>query len=241
MHAGTRPSLGRAARYSSPCAAPMRRDIRRLCRPVVGRLLAPTDDPLMIEDAHGLTRRIDLATGTRVERSAGYRRHTWLGLGLGSLAGVGVGSLLYSGCTTGGEDDGLCGFYYFGTVPAGAALGTLSAADAHRALGGSLVARDHATRIAAPRPSHGCAHHPVLTREVTQRSRPITTIGHPLPGDSDAATAATGGARGTQYTWVRRGLASASPARPRSLASAATGPSLVERSNAALAQRGDRG
>ena len=79
----------------------------------------------MIEDAHGVTHRIDLATGTRVERSAGYRQHTLLGLGLGSLVGVGVGSLLYSGCTTGGEDDGLCGFYYFGTVPAGAALGTL--------------------------------------------------------------------------------------------------------------------
>lgn len=100
-------------------------DAGRPCRAVVGRLLAPIGDGLLVEDAHGVTRRIDLATGSRVERSAGYRRHTLLGLGLGSLVGLGAGALLYSGCTTGGEDDGFCGFYYLATVPGGAALGTV--------------------------------------------------------------------------------------------------------------------
>ena len=70
---------------------------------------------------------VDLRSATRLERSAGYRRHTLLGLGLGTFAGVGTGALLASGCTQGGrgEDDGLCGIYYFATIPAGALIGTL--------------------------------------------------------------------------------------------------------------------
>lgn len=113
---------GTRVRVQRPCGAT---DTGRPCGAVVGRLLAPAGAGLLIEDAHGLTRRVDLATGSRLERSAGYRRHTLLGLGLGSLVGLGTGALLYSGCTTGGEDDGLCGFYYLAAVPAGAALGTV--------------------------------------------------------------------------------------------------------------------
>lgn len=123
VHAqGSTVQPGTRVRVQPPCGAT---DTGRPCRTVVGRLLAPTGDSLLIEDAHGVTRKIDLATGSRVERSVGYRRHTLLGLGLGSLVGLGAGALLYSGCTTGGEDDWLCGFYYFATVPAGAALGTV--------------------------------------------------------------------------------------------------------------------
>ena len=99
----------------------------RSCRPVVGRLVAPADDNLLIEDARGTTRRIDPAAGVRIDRSAGYRRHTLLGLGAGALMGLGTGAVLVSGCTQGGrgEDDGLCNIYYLVTVPAGAGLGTL--------------------------------------------------------------------------------------------------------------------
>jgi hypothetical protein len=113
---------GTRVRVQPPCGAT---DTVRPCRAVMGRLLAPTGDGLLIEDAHGVMRRIDLPTGSRFERSAGYRRHTLLGLGLGSLVGLGTGALLVSGCTKGGSDDELCGLYYLFTVPAGAALGTL--------------------------------------------------------------------------------------------------------------------
>lgn len=126
VHAqGATVPTGTRVRVRPPCGAT---DTGRPCRTVVGRLLAPTGDSLLIEDAHGVTRRIDLATGSRVERSAGYRRHTLLGLGLGTLVGLGAGALLYSGCTTGGEDDGLCGFYFLGAVPAGAVVGTVAGA-----------------------------------------------------------------------------------------------------------------
>jgi hypothetical protein len=96
---------------------------------MVGRLLPPAGDSLpgrlLIEDARGATRTIDLPAGSRLERSAGYRRHPLLGLGLGSLAGLGAGALLVSSCTRGGSDDSLCGLDYVMAVPAGAALGTL--------------------------------------------------------------------------------------------------------------------
>lgn len=118
---------GSRVRVQPSCAAT---DAERPCRPVVGRLLPPTGDglpgdQLLIEDADGVTRRIDLPTGSRLERSAGYRRHTLLGLGLGSLVGLGMGAVLVSGCRRGGSDDELCGLDYLYTVPAGAALGTL--------------------------------------------------------------------------------------------------------------------
>jgi hypothetical protein len=129
---------GTRVRVQLPCGAT---DTGRPCGTVVGRLLAPTGDSLLLEDAHGVTRRIDLATGSRVERSAGYRRHTLLGLGLGTLVGLGTGALLYSGCTTGGEDDGFCGFYYLGAVPAGAVVG---------AVVGALIRTERWEAVSAP-------------------------------------------------------------------------------------------
>ena len=123
LHAqGSAVPPGTRVRVHTPCG-PV--DTARSCRVVVGRLVAPSGDSLLIEDAHGVTRRIDLTSRTRLERSAGYRRHTLLGLGLGSLVGLGTGALLVSGCTRGGSDDELCGLNYVFTVPAGAALGTV--------------------------------------------------------------------------------------------------------------------
>jgi hypothetical protein len=80
---------------------------------------------LLIEDALGTTRRIDLEVGAHLERSAGYRRHTLLGLGVGTLLGLGAGAVATSGCTTGGSDDQLCGLNYLYAVPVGAAVGAL--------------------------------------------------------------------------------------------------------------------
>ena len=98
------------------------------CGPVVGRVVTWTGDlqnELLIEDADGASRRIDLATGSRLERSAGYRRHTLLGLGIGSFVGLGTGAALVSGCKRGLSDEELCGLHYAYAVPAGAALGML--------------------------------------------------------------------------------------------------------------------
>jgi hypothetical protein len=105
-----------------PCA-----DEPRACMPLVGRALRPAGDSLLVEDVQGVVRTVDLQSGARIERSAGYRRHTLLGLGLGTLAGVGTGAVLASGCTQGGrgEDDGLCNIHYVVAIPVGAAVGTL--------------------------------------------------------------------------------------------------------------------
>jgi hypothetical protein len=118
------PPAGSRVRVRGPCgtaAAPLS------CTTVIGRLVTPMDDSLLLEDEQGVRHPIDLAAGARLERSAGYRRHTLLGLGLGSLVGFGAGAVLASGCTQGGrgEDDGLCNLYYLVTVPVGAGVGTL--------------------------------------------------------------------------------------------------------------------
>lgn len=129
---------GTRVRVQPRCTAT---DAARPCRALVGRLVGPAEDSLVIEDAHGVTRRLDLSTVSRVEQSVGYRRHTLLGLGIGSLVGFGTGALLYSGCTTGGEDDGFCGLYYLGAVPAGAVLGMLV---------GSMIRTDRWEVVPAP-------------------------------------------------------------------------------------------
>jgi hypothetical protein len=105
-----------------PCGAT---DTGSPCRAVLGRLVTATGDTLLIEDVEGRTRRIDLATGSRFERSVGYRRHTLLGLGVGSLVGLSTGAGLVAGCRRGAQTTRLCGIYYLFAVPAGAALGTL--------------------------------------------------------------------------------------------------------------------
>jgi hypothetical protein len=96
---------------------------------VVGRVVAPDGEggphELLVEDVDGARHRIALPTGGRIERSSGYRRHTLLGLGIGSLVGLGAGAVLTSGCRRGGSDDELCGLHYAYAVPAGATLGAL--------------------------------------------------------------------------------------------------------------------
>ncbi len=111
-------------RVQHPCGVP---DPARPCTPLIGRALRPVGDSLLVEDEQGMIRGVDLLGGARLERSAGYRRHTLLGLGLGALAGLGSGALLASGCTQGGrgEDDGLCNLHYLITIPAGAGVGAL--------------------------------------------------------------------------------------------------------------------
>jgi hypothetical protein len=117
-------SPGDRVRVRLPCAPA---DGPQACAVIAGRLVAPATDSLVLEDEHGMTRRIDVQAGTVLERSVGSRRHTLLGLGIGALVGVGTGAALVSGCTQGGrgEDDGLCNLYYFGSIPAGAGLGAL--------------------------------------------------------------------------------------------------------------------
>ncbi len=115
---------GARIRVQDPCGVA---DPARACAPLIGRVLRPVGDTLLVEDGHGRIRGVALSSATRIERSTGYRRHTLLGLGLGTLAGLGSGALLASGCTQGGrgEDDGLCNLYYVITIPAGAAVGTV--------------------------------------------------------------------------------------------------------------------
>jgi hypothetical protein len=118
-------SPGSRVRVRHPCGVP---DRASACTALVGRAVRPAGDSLFVEDEHGVMHGVDLRSATRLERSAGYRRHTLLGLGLGALAGLGSGALLVSGCTQGGEDDGLCNLYYFVTIPAGAGIGALAGA-----------------------------------------------------------------------------------------------------------------
>lgn len=115
---------GARVRVQHPCGVA---DSARACTTLIGRALRPVGDSLLVEDEHGVIRGVALLSGARLERSAGYRRHTLLGLGLGALAGLGSGALLASGCTQGGrgEDDGLCNLHYLISIPAGAAVGAL--------------------------------------------------------------------------------------------------------------------
>lgn len=115
---------GTRVRVQHPCATS---DRASACTSLVGRAVNPAGDSLFVEDEHGVMHPVDLRSATRMERSVGYRRHTLLGLGLGTLAGIGSGALLASGCSQGGrgEDDGLCNLYYFITIPVGAGVGAL--------------------------------------------------------------------------------------------------------------------
>jgi hypothetical protein len=115
---------GTRIRVQHPCGVP---DPPRACAVLVGTVLRPAGNGLLVEDEQGTIRGLDLLPGARLERSAGHRRHTLLGLGIGGLVGLGTGAVLVSRCTQGGrgEDDGLCNLAYFVTVPVGAGLGAL--------------------------------------------------------------------------------------------------------------------
>ena len=97
------------------------------CDVVKGRLLSRTGSELMIQDADGAEHRISLASGVRIQRSAGYRRHTLRGLGIGTLAGLATGGILVADCTRGGrgEDNGLCSVRLVAATAAGAGVGAL--------------------------------------------------------------------------------------------------------------------
>lgn len=119
-------SVTAGLRVRVPCGA----EAPQPCRAIVGRLVSPASDSLLLEDEHGITHRIDLTGGATLERSVGYRRHTLLGLGIGTLVGVGTGAALVSNCTQPGrgEDNHLCYLSYFATIPVGAGLGALTGA-----------------------------------------------------------------------------------------------------------------
>jgi hypothetical protein len=118
---------GTRLRVGAPCGQGY---TRADCGMVVGRLVAHTGNDLVLEDAAGMRHRVTLSPGVRLQRSAGYRRHTLLGLGLGSLAGLATGAALNANCTRGGrgEDNGLCHLYYVVAVPAGAGVGAVMGA-----------------------------------------------------------------------------------------------------------------
>lgn len=94
------------------------------CDVVRGQLLSRTGSELLIQDADGAEHRVNLSSTVQVQRSAGFRRRTLLGLGIGSAVGLATGALLLADCTTGGEDDALCA-PRLAAVPAGMVLGTL--------------------------------------------------------------------------------------------------------------------
>lgn len=95
------------------------------CGVIKGQLLSRTGSELLIQDADGAKHRVTFAPGVRLQQSAGYRRHTLLGLGIGSAVGLATGAVLLADCTTGGEDDALCGPRLVVPVPLGAAVGAL--------------------------------------------------------------------------------------------------------------------
>lgn len=99
--------------------------VRTGCDVVKGRLVSRTGSELLIRDANGAEHRVSLSAGVQIQQSAGYRRHTLLGLGIGSAVGLATGAVLLADCTTGGEDDALCGPRLIVPVPVGAAVGTL--------------------------------------------------------------------------------------------------------------------
>lgn len=99
--------------------------VRTGCDVVKGQLLSRTLSELLIKDADGVERRVHLAPGLRIQQSTGYRRHTLTGLAIGSAVGLATGAVLLADCTTGGEDDALCGPRLIVPVPVGAAVGTL--------------------------------------------------------------------------------------------------------------------
>lgn len=94
------------------------------CDVLKGKLLSRTGNDLLIQGADGTEHRVTLSSNVQAQRSAGYRRHTLLGLGIGSAVGLATGIVLLADCTTGDEDDALCGPRLI-AVPAGMVLGTL--------------------------------------------------------------------------------------------------------------------
>ncbi|HET7603247.1 MAG TPA: hypothetical protein VFK36_09555 [Gemmatimonadales bacterium] len=95
------------------------------CDVVKGRLVSRTGNALLIQDAGGAEHRVEVSPGVRIQQSAGFRRHTLRGLGIGSAVGLATGALLLADCTRGDEDDALCGVRLVVPVPVGAVLGTL--------------------------------------------------------------------------------------------------------------------
>jgi hypothetical protein len=65
--------------------------------PLVGTVVAFEANSLMVKRGTG-TRRLSLASLTRLEMSQGRRSHAALGAGIGLLVGAGVGAVIGSGC-----------------------------------------------------------------------------------------------------------------------------------------------
>ena len=65
--------------------------------PLVGTVVAFEANSLMVQRGTG-TRRLSLASLTRLEMSQGRRSHAALGAGVGLLVGAGVGAVIGSGC-----------------------------------------------------------------------------------------------------------------------------------------------
>jgi hypothetical protein len=65
--------------------------------PLVGTVVAFEANSLMVQRGTG-TRRLSLASLTRLEMSQGRRSHAALGAGIGLLVGAGVGAVIGSGC-----------------------------------------------------------------------------------------------------------------------------------------------
>lgn len=95
------------------------------CDVVKGRLLSRSGNSLLIQGADGVEHRVEVSPGVRIQQSTGYRRHTLLGLEIGSAVGLVTGAVLLADCTRGDEDDALCGPRLVVPVPVGAVLGTL--------------------------------------------------------------------------------------------------------------------
>lgn len=115
-------STGARIRVLSACES---ETARTGCEVITGRFVSRSSNSLLIQDSDGGDHRVELSPGLRIQQSAGYRRHTLMGLGIGSAVGLVTGAVLLADCTTGGEDDALCGVRFVVPIPVGAAVGTL--------------------------------------------------------------------------------------------------------------------
>jgi hypothetical protein len=95
------------------------------CRPVTGRFLSRSGDTLAVQSYRETPVVMGIDSLTRLELSAGRHHHTLLGLGVGTLAGIGAGALWSNDCKNGFGSESNCELAYLVTIPLGALAGTI--------------------------------------------------------------------------------------------------------------------
>lgn len=106
-----------------PACAPGLANGSQACAPTIGRFVVRRGDSLWVEREDAAVVAVRWNPGTTVDVSAGLRRHTLGGMGIGALAGIAISIPLVADCKSHGPE--MCGLGYFIFPPFGAIFGAL--------------------------------------------------------------------------------------------------------------------